>query len=138
MARFTGIQYLELGKYICDLIADPQKIANLQRGDADALKNLKDELKAFMTPINYGWNDIKIVPHFDTATEVHIAFPFTGDVEGSIAAFCPPDGQEGDEYAFPPHYGMNPNAGLTPAERNENRKTIYLSRLGDYVMTRCR
>lgn len=134
MARFKDINYPELGQYIRELIKDPQKMEDIKSGRID----LKEELKSFMTPRDVSWDVIKFVPHFDEANVVNLSFPFTGDVEASIAAFCPPEGQEGEEYTFPKHYTEDPNAGKDEKARKETRKRLYLSRIGDYVMARCK
>lgn len=147
MARFTDISYLELGKYMRALIRDPDLIAKVKSGEID----LKQELAEFMTPRGHSWEDIEIVPHFDEAKVVHIVFPFTGDVEESIAAIT-----GGEDYRWPQHYDEDPStvtaataegeedceggeaeaaAGETLAEKRER---LYHCRLGDYVMARCR
>lgn len=133
MARFKDINYLEFGKYIRELIADKKKIKKIQSGAID----IKEELKGFMTPRDVSWDDITIIPHFDKANEVNISFPFTGDVEASVKALAPATGA-GEEYTFPDHYKTDPNAGATPKQRKENRLRAYQSRIGDYVMARCK
>lgn len=137
MARFTDIAYLQLGEYMRDLIKDPERIARIKSGELD----IKQDLREFMTPRGVSWDDIDIVAHFDEARTVHIAFPFTGDVEESIAAF-----EAGETYKWPEHYSQNPDEAVTnlptPEENRqatiERRKKLYFSRIGDYVMSRCR
>ena len=130
MARFTDISYQELGKYMRELIKDTEKVAKIKAGEID----LKEELAEFMTPRGLSWNDITIVPHFDEARTVHIAFPFTGDVEDSVRAI-----DAGEEYKWPQHYEEDPSKpSATEALTINKRSRLYHCRIGDYVMARCR
>lgn len=139
MARFTDISYLELGKYMRALIRDPDRIEKIKSGEID----LKQDLAEFMTPRGHTWDDIEIVPHFDEAKVVHIVFPFTGDVEESIAAIT-----GGEDYRWPQHYEEDPSSVSGAAAEGEEaepgetlaekRERLYHCRLGDYVMARCR
>ena len=130
MARFTDINYLELGKYMRELIKDPARIAKIKSGKID----IKEELKEYMTPRGQSWDDITIVPHFDEARTVHISFPFTGDVEESVGAIA-----TGEEYKWPDHYLEDPSEPEATEELTiEKRDRLYHCRIGDYVMARCK
>ena len=133
MVKFKEVQFEALGEFIRDLIKDPVKQAVFRNNDQEGMKAV---LQGFMTPRDKTWEEIKIHAHFDEEREVHISFPFTGDVEQTIAAIAPENGP-GEDYTFPEHYDEDPNAG--PAEHvKENRKRAYHKRLGDYVMARCK
>lgn len=133
MAKFKDVQFEALGEFIRDLIKDPSKQAIFKNGTQQQMKDL---LRGFMTPKDKTWEEITIVPHFDENLIVNIAFPFTGDVEETIVTIAPADGP-GEDYTFPDHYKIDPNVG-TPDQKKQNRLRAYYSRLGDYVMSRCK
>jgi hypothetical protein len=133
MAKFKDVQFEALGEFIRDLIKDDAKKAIFKIGNQQQMKEL---LRGFMTPRDKNWEDITIVPHFDEDVVVHIAFPFTGDVEQTIVTIAPENGP-GEDYTFPDHYKVDPNVG-TPEQKKHNRLRSYYSRLGDYVMSRCK
>lgn len=135
MARFKDINYEELGKYMRALIKDPARMAQIKAGEVD----IKQELAQFMTPRDREWSEITIYPHFDEETVVNISFPFTGDVEASIAAIAPEGPPPGDIYEWPKHYSEDPNTpGMAGETVKDKRKRLYHCRIGDYVMARCR
>lgn len=134
MAKFKDIQFEALGSFIRDAIKDPALIEVFKNGSQEEIKDL---LRAFMTPLDKTWDEITIVAHFDEDNVVNIAFPFTGDVEKTVEAIAPAAGP-GEDYIFPDHYTFDPNGGLTDAEKRASRLRAYASRLGDYVMTRCK
>lgn len=131
MARFTDISYHQLGVYMRALIKDPERMAKIKSGEID----IREELAEFMTPRDgVQWEELTIVPHFDEDRTVHISFPFTGDVEGSVAAIA-----AGEIYEWPDHYKEDPNVQQVPGEDLvKKRDRLYHCRIGDYVMARCR
>ncbi|ARP67756.1 hypothetical protein A9K65_014290 [Mesorhizobium sp. WSM1497] len=133
MVKFKDVQFEALGEFIQDLIKDPGKQAVFRNKDQTQMKEL---LRGFMTPRDKTWEEITIVAHFDQDLIVNIAFPFTGDVEQTIATIAPADGP-GEDYTFPDHYNLDPNAG-PPDQIKKNRLSAYHKRLGDYVMSRCK
>ncbi|MEP6564561.1 MAG: hypothetical protein ABJB10_05440 [Mesorhizobium sp.] len=133
MVKFKDVQFEALGEFIRDLIKDPSKQAIFRNGDQEAMKHL---LRGFLTPKDKTWEEITIVAHFDKDLVANISFPFTGDVEETIATIAPSTGP-GDDYKFPDHYNLDPNAG-PPDQKKQNRLRAYYSRLGDYVMSRCK
>ncbi|WP_164780413.1 hypothetical protein [Mesorhizobium sp. M7A.F.Ca.US.011.01.1.1] len=133
MVKFKDVQFEALGEFIRDLIKDPAKQAIFRSEDQQAMKDL---LRGFMAPRDKTWEEITIQPYFDEDLIVNIAFPFTGDVEQTIATIAPADGP-GEDYTFPDHYNLDPNAG-PPDQIKKNRLSAYHKRLGDYVMSRCK
>ena len=134
MAKFSEIQFEALGEFIQRLLKDRDLRHTFKHGTQDEIKNL---LRDFMTPRNKTWEEITIVPHFDEENVVNIAFPFLGDVEETVHEIAPEEGP-GTDYPFPDHYRFNPNVGYTDEEKKASRLRSYRSRLGDYVMSRCR
>lgn len=133
MVKFKDVQYEALGEFIRDLIKDPAKQVVFRNRDQKAMKDL---LRAFMTPRDKTWEEITIKPHFDRELVAHISFPFTGDVEQTVSTIAPDDGP-GEEYTFPAHYTWD----LTVGDQEEVKKLrlrAYYSRIGDYVMSRCK
>ncbi|PSJ63284.1 hypothetical protein [Kumtagia ephedrae] len=134
MAKFENVQFEALGEFIQRMIKDPAAIETFKTGSQDEIKNL---LRGFMSPRGKTWDEITIVPHFDEENVVNISFPFTGDVEETVREIAPEVG-EGVDYPFPDHYKFDPNTGATPEEKKANRLRGYRSRIGDYVMSRCK
>ncbi|MDQ6434250.1 hypothetical protein RB623_09330 [Mesorhizobium sp. LHD-90] len=134
MAKFENIQFEALGEFIQRAIKDPEMVKIFKTGSQSEIKGL---LSGFMTPKGKSWDEITIVPHFDEDNVVNIAFPFTGDVEETVRTIAPETG-DGEDYPFPAHYTFNPNSGANPEEKKANRLRGYRSRLGDYVMSRCK
>jgi hypothetical protein len=134
MAKFTDIKYEALGIFIRNAITDPKILETLKNGSQADKRQLLSE---FMVPLDKKWDDLIIHAHFDEENVVNIAFPFTGDVEKTVDEISPPSGP-GKAYLFPDHYTMKPNDGATDADKNANRLRAYHSRLGDYVMSRCK
>lgn len=133
MVKFKDVQFEALGEFIRELIKDPAKQAVFRSGDQEGMKAL---LSGFMTPRGKTWDEITIKPYFDEDLVAHIAFPFTGDVEQTVTTIAPADGP-GEEYTFPDHYSWDIKVG-TPEEVKQKRLRAYHSRLGDYVMSRCK
>jgi len=133
MAKFKDVQFEALGEFIRDLIKDPSKQAIFRNNDQAQMKAI---LRGFMTPKDKTWEELTIVPWFDEDLVVNIAFPFTGDVEETVATIAPAQGP-GEDYTFPDHYKTDPNDG-TGEEKKKNRLSAYHKRLGDYVMSRCK
>jgi hypothetical protein len=133
MVKFKDVQFEALGEFIRDLIKDPAKQAVFRRGDQEAMKAL---LSGFMTPRDKTWEEITIHATFDEDRVAHIAFPFTGDVEQTVSTIAPENGP-GEEYTFPDHYSWDLEGG-TPEAVKKKRLRAYHSRLGDYVMSRCK
>ncbi|MER8484289.1 hypothetical protein [Mesorhizobium sp. M1322] len=134
MAKFENVQFEALGAFIQKTIRDPAAMEIFKNGTQDEKKNL---LKGFMNPRGKSWDEITIIAHFDEENVVNIAFPFTEDVEETVREIAP-DAGPGLDYPFPDHYKFDPNAGATPEEKKANRLRGYRSRLGDYVMSRCK
>jgi hypothetical protein len=134
MAKFENVQFEALGAFIQKTIKDPAAMEIFRNGSQDEKKNL---LKGFMNPRGKSWDEITIIAHFDEENVVNIAFPFTGDVEETVREIAPDEGP-GSDYPFPDHYKFNPNAGATLEQKKANRLRGYRSRLGDYVMSRCK
>jgi hypothetical protein len=135
MVKFTNVEFETLGAFIRELIKDPDKQAIFRSNDQQKIKAL---LSGFMTPKGKTWDEITIVPHFDEDLVAHIAFPFTGDVEETVDTIAPSDARPGEDYTFPAHYTLHPNAGANPDIKKKHRLRAYYSRLGDYVMSRCK
>lgn len=135
MAKFRDVEFEALGLFIREVIKDPARIDELRNASQDEIKQL---LADFMTPHGgKSWDDLTINLHFDSENVVNIALPFTGDVEETVNEIAPETGA-GVDYPFPPHYKFDPNVGATEAEKKANRLRSYQSRLGDYVMARCK
>ncbi|MER9732325.1 hypothetical protein [Mesorhizobium sp. M0217] len=134
MAKFENVQFEALGAFIRKAIKDPAIMETFRKGTQDEKRAL---LKGFMNPRGKTWDQITINAHFDEDNVVNIAFPFTGNVEETVQAIAPDNGP-GEDYPFPAHYKFDPNAGATAEEKKANRLRSYHSRLGDYVMSRCR
>ena len=135
MVKFKDVQFETLGKFIRELISDQGKINAFTNATQQEKKEI---LKAFMTPRDIPWERVEVIPHFDGPTTVHISFPYTGDVEQTVRAIAPPvDVAVSEDYNFPEHYTSDPNAGAG-AEQRANRLRAYHSRIGDYVMARCK
>jgi hypothetical protein len=136
MAKFSEIQFEALGEFIIKILKDPDLRSIFENGTQEEIKN---RLSDFMTPRGKTWGEITIVPHFDEENVVHISFPFRGDVEETLGVIAPEDGnQPGEDYPFPDHYHFDPNTGGSNAEKKASRLRAYRSRIGDYVMSRCR
>jgi hypothetical protein len=134
MAKFENVQFEALGQFIQNAIKDPEIMAVFKTGTQEQIKDL---LRGFMNPRGKTWEEITVIPHFDEETVVNIAFPFTGDVEETVREIAPAEGP-GTDYPFPDHYKFDPNSGATQEEKKANRLRGYRSRLGDYVMSRCK
>jgi hypothetical protein len=137
MARLIIGDYQKWGEKLRQIVGDDTEKANF-------LKDPKAVLMNFMTPpTGTSWNDLKIHIHEDTATDINIALPHRGDVEASekqidpattgSVAYTYPDYCTPGKPAFLP-----PDGGTTADETRAIRLKAYRTRLGDYIMTRCK
>lgn len=137
MARLIIRDYVQWG----------DKLRTIVGSDVEKAAFLKDPvavLKNYMEPA-YGlqWSDLTIHIHEDKQKVVNIALPFRGDVEYSESQLDP--ATSGNvPYSYPGYCTLGnasylpPDGGATDAETKAVRLKAYRTRLGDYIMTRCK